>query len=117
MTDACLTFRDLTLGYGSHPAVHHLNGVVKKGSLTAIVGANGSGKSTLMKGVVGVLKPMAGSTLKATGGPHCLSAAAVRTRPHISRPRRRPGIARPVAEARPARPLHAGGPPVGFEGA
>lgn len=64
MTDACLTFRDLTLGYGSHPAVHHLNGVVERGSLTAIVGANGSGKSTLMKGVVGVLKPMAGSAVK-----------------------------------------------------
>ena len=61
MTDACLTFRDLTLGYNSHPAVHHLNGTVSAGSLTAVVGANGSGKSTLMKGIVGVLKPMAGS--------------------------------------------------------
>ncbi|TIP53358.1 MAG: ATP-binding cassette domain-containing protein, partial [Mesorhizobium sp.] len=50
MTNACLTFRDLTLGYGSHPAIHHLNGIVRKGSLTAVVGANGSGKSTLMKG-------------------------------------------------------------------
>ena len=67
MTDACLTFRDLTLGYNSHPAVHHLNGVVKTGSLTAVVGANGSGKSTLMKGIVGVLKPMAGASLKAPG--------------------------------------------------
>jgi zinc/manganese transport system ATP-binding protein len=61
MTDACLTFRDLTLGYNSHPAVHHLNGAVRRGSLTAVVGANGSGKSTLMKGIVGVLKPMAGA--------------------------------------------------------
>ena len=26
MTEACLTFRDLTLGYNGHPAVHHLNG-------------------------------------------------------------------------------------------
>jgi zinc/manganese transport system ATP-binding protein len=67
MTDACLTFRDLTLGYNSHPAVHHLNGIVKTGSLTAVVGANGSGKSTLMKGIVGVLKPMAGVSLKAPG--------------------------------------------------
>lgn len=65
MTDACLTFRDLTLGYNSHPAVHHLNGAVKAGSLTAVVGANGSGKSTLMKGIVGVLKPMAGACLNA----------------------------------------------------
>ena len=67
MTDACLTFRDLTLGYNSHPAVHHLNGVVKTGSLTAVVGANGSGKSTLMKGIVGVLKPMAGASVTAPG--------------------------------------------------
>ncbi|MBA3449440.1 MAG: metal ABC transporter ATP-binding protein [Pseudaminobacter sp.] len=67
MTEASLTFRDLTLGYNSHPAVHHLNGAVKAGSLTAIVGANGSGKSTLMKGIVGVLKPMAGVCLNARG--------------------------------------------------
>ncbi len=57
----CLTFRDLTLGYHRHPAVHHLNGSVRRGSLTAVVGLNGSGKSTLMKGIVGVLKPMSGS--------------------------------------------------------
>jgi zinc/manganese transport system ATP-binding protein len=67
MIQPCLTFRDLTLGYGSHPAVHHLNGTVRKGSLTAIVGANGSGKSTLMKGIVGVLKPMAGGIARANG--------------------------------------------------
>ncbi len=65
MTQASLTFRDLTLGYDSHPAVHHLSGTVKTGSLTAVVGANGSGKSTLMKGIVGVLKPMAGSAVRA----------------------------------------------------
>lgn len=61
MTESCLTFKDLTLGYNSHPAVHHLNGEVCKGSLTAVVGANGSGKSTLLKGIVGALKPMSGN--------------------------------------------------------
>ncbi len=61
MTEPCLTFRDLTLGYHRHPAVHHLSGSVRRGSLTAVVGLNGSGKSTLMKGIVGVLKPMSGS--------------------------------------------------------
>jgi len=60
MADTCLAFENLTLGYNSHPAVHHLNGVVRKGSLIAVVGANGSGKSTLLKGIVGVLKPMSG---------------------------------------------------------
>ena len=64
---ACITFRDLTLGYNSHPAVHHLDGVVRKGSLTAIVGANGSGKSTLMKGIVGILKPMSGGCMLTPG--------------------------------------------------
>jgi zinc/manganese transport system ATP-binding protein len=67
MTTACLTFRDLTLGYNSHPAIHHLNGTVRKGSLTAVVGANGSGKSTLMKGIVGVLKPMEGAVVRMPG--------------------------------------------------
>jgi zinc/manganese transport system ATP-binding protein len=67
MVGACVTFEDLTLGYNSHPAVHHLNGAVRRGSLTAVVGANGSGKSTLMKGVIGVLKPMAGACRTAPG--------------------------------------------------
>jgi zinc/manganese transport system ATP-binding protein len=58
--NACLRFDDLTLGYDNHPAVHHLNGSLAHGSLTAVVGPNGSGKSTLLKGIVGVIKPMAG---------------------------------------------------------
>jgi zinc/manganese transport system ATP-binding protein len=55
-----LQFRDLTLGYERHPAVHHLNGAVETGALLAIVGPNGAGKSTLLKGIVGLLKPLAG---------------------------------------------------------
>jgi zinc/manganese transport system ATP-binding protein len=58
---AVLRFHDLTLGYERHPAVHHLNGVVDGGSLTAIVGPNGAGKSTLFKGIVGALKPLSGA--------------------------------------------------------
>ena len=67
MTQPCLIFRDLTLGYNRHPAVHHLSGIVDAGSLTAVVGANGSGKSTLMKGIVGVLIPMDGEIVNARG--------------------------------------------------
>jgi zinc/manganese transport system ATP-binding protein len=55
-----LQFRDLTLGYDRHPAVHHLSGEVLPGSLLAVVGPNGAGKSTLFKGIVGALKPLAG---------------------------------------------------------
>jgi zinc/manganese transport system ATP-binding protein len=57
---AALRFSNLTLGYERHPAVHHLDGEVEKGSLLAVVGPNGAGKSTLFKGIVGTLRPFAG---------------------------------------------------------
>ena len=57
---AALAFKNLTLGYDRHPAVHHLETEIQSGSLTAIVGPNGAGKSTLLKGVTGVLAPLEG---------------------------------------------------------
>jgi zinc/manganese transport system ATP-binding protein len=56
-----LTFRDVTLGYDRHPAVHHLSGQVASGALLAVVGPNGAGKSTLFRGLVGILKPLSGT--------------------------------------------------------
>ena len=58
---AQVTFRDVTLGYDRHPAVHHLNGEVATGALLAVIGPNGAGKSTLFRGLAGILKPLAGS--------------------------------------------------------
>jgi zinc/manganese transport system ATP-binding protein len=58
---APLRFRDLTLGYSRHPAVHHLTGEVEEGALLAVVGPNGAGKSTLFKGIVGLLAPLSGA--------------------------------------------------------
>jgi zinc/manganese transport system ATP-binding protein len=60
---AQITFRDVTLGYDRHPAVHHLDGEVGAGALLAVIGPNGAGKSTLFRGLVGILKPLAGSIL------------------------------------------------------
>jgi ATPase subunit of ABC transporter with duplicated ATPase domains len=40
MAEAAITFDNLTLGYGSHAAVHHLSGAIEKGTLLAVVGAN-----------------------------------------------------------------------------
>ena len=56
-----IQFHDVTLGYDRHPAVHHLNGEVASGALLAVIGPNGAGKSTLFRGLVGILKPLAGS--------------------------------------------------------
>ena len=58
---AQLQFRDVTLGYDRHPAVHHLSGEVLSGALLAVVGPNGAGKSTLFRGLVGILKPLSGA--------------------------------------------------------
>ena len=58
---AQIRFRDVTLGYDRHPAVHHLDGVVAQGALLAVIGPNGAGKSTLFRGLAGILKPLAGS--------------------------------------------------------
>jgi zinc/manganese transport system ATP-binding protein len=55
-----LQFRNVTLGYDRHPAVHHLDGKVDTGALMAVVGPNGAGKSTLFKGIVGLIKPLSG---------------------------------------------------------
>jgi zinc/manganese transport system ATP-binding protein len=57
---AALEFKNLTLGYDRHPAVHHLSGKVAEGTLLAVVGPNGAGKSTLLKGIVGALDPLDG---------------------------------------------------------
>ena len=57
---APLVFHDLTLGYARRPAVHHLDGAVRAGTLMAVVGPNGAGKSTLLKGIAGTLSPLSG---------------------------------------------------------
>jgi len=60
---AQVQFRDVTLGYDRHPAVHHLSGEIASGALLAVIGPNGAGKSTLFRGLVGILRPLAGSIL------------------------------------------------------
>ena len=55
-----LSFDNLTLGYESHPAVHHLSIEIEKGALIALVGPNGAGKSTLLKGIMGQISPLEG---------------------------------------------------------
>ena len=50
MLGACLTFFDLTLGYGGHPAVHYRSDSARRKSLKTMMGASRSGKSTLVKG-------------------------------------------------------------------
>ncbi len=57
---------DVTLGYDRHPAVHHVSGCFKAGSLTAVIGPNGAGKSTLLKAIAGMLRPLSGTIARAS---------------------------------------------------
>lgn len=53
--------RDAALGYEGRAVLTGLNLSVSAGDYLCVVGDNGSGKSTLMKGLLGLLTPMAGS--------------------------------------------------------
>ena len=63
---ASLVFRNATIGYDSHPALHHLSASFPAGSMTAVVGPNGAGKSTLLKAAIGHIRPIDGEV--AIGG-------------------------------------------------
>lgn len=57
---AAIRVEDLTVAYDRHPAIHHVSGEFRPGSLTAVVGPNGAGKTTLLKAIVGLLRPAEG---------------------------------------------------------
>ena len=60
---ALITCSHVDFGYENHDAVIDLTMDVEEGDYFCVVGVNGSGKSTLVKGLLGLLKPTAG-TLK-----------------------------------------------------
>jgi len=51
----------LAVGYGNRPIQHDVSFDVKEKSIFAIMGASGCGKSTLLKGLIGLLRPSAGT--------------------------------------------------------
>ena len=69
---ALITCNHVDFGYENHDAVVDLTMEVDSGDYLCVVGENGSGKSTLMKGLLGLIKPTAGTLtvaeeLKKTG--------------------------------------------------
>jgi zinc/manganese transport system ATP-binding protein len=57
---AAIAVCNLTVAYNRHPAVHHLTGAFRAGSLTALCGPNGGGKSSLLKAIVGLAPIVSG---------------------------------------------------------
>lgn len=61
-TDVLLAARDLSLSYGTVPAVRGLDLEVHAGEVVALMGANGAGKSTTLMGLAGLLSASGGHT-------------------------------------------------------
>ncbi|MCB9913531.1 MAG: metal ABC transporter ATP-binding protein [Planctomycetes bacterium] len=64
---ALLEARGAAFGYGGRAIVQGVDLVVRPGALVGIAGPNGAGKTTLFRGLLGLLKPLAGEVRR---GPH-----------------------------------------------
>lgn len=58
---ALLEFRDVSVDYGTSPALIGVSLEVGAGRIVSLLGGNASGKSTTMKTILGVVRPRAGS--------------------------------------------------------
>jgi len=59
-TKPILALRDVSLGYGSRLVLQRISFQVEAGEFLALLGPNGAGKSTLMRGMLGLMTPLAG---------------------------------------------------------
>ena len=62
-----ITCKNLSLSYDNKAVISNLSFNVSKGDYLCIIGENGAGKSTLIKGLLGLLKPVAGSIIFGDG--------------------------------------------------
>jgi len=58
---ALLTLKKLRLGYGDKTIIKDASFALEQGDFACVVGTNGSGKSTLIRGILGLIKPQAGT--------------------------------------------------------
>ena len=62
MAPPIITFRDVTIGFGTAPLFEDLSFSITPGDRICLIGRNGCGKSTLMKLIMGELEPDLGET-------------------------------------------------------
>ena len=67
MAPPIITFRDVTIGFGTEPLFENLSFSIGEGDRICLIGRNGCGKSTLMKLIMGELEPDLGETFTLPG--------------------------------------------------
>ena len=73
MTKPAIEMREIVKKFGDFTANDHVNLLVHKGEVHAILGENGAGKSTLLKVIAGVLKATEGTVTLRGRSLHCLN--------------------------------------------
>ncbi len=61
--DIPITVENVTLGYGETVILEGVSFEVNSGEIVVIAGGSGCGKSTVLKGIIGLLRPLAGRIL------------------------------------------------------
>ncbi|WP_419918016.1 ABC transporter ATP-binding protein [Candidatus Poriferisocius sp.] len=64
MSDAILSFDDVTVQFGGVRACDSISGRVERDSLFALIGPNGAGKTTLVNAISGVYTPLGGAQVQ-----------------------------------------------------
>lgn len=64
---ALVTFDHAALGYGSRAVLSDLTFQIPQGDFLGLVGPNGAGKTTILRAILGSLRPMGGTVVRAPG--------------------------------------------------
>jgi phospholipid/cholesterol/gamma-HCH transport system ATP-binding protein len=62
VSEILLEVRDVSVGY-ERPVLSHVDLVVERGEIVALLGGSGSGKSTLLRAITGLLPPQGGEVM------------------------------------------------------
>ena len=61
MADVMISVEDLTVDYGSHRVLDHVNLSIERGEIMVLVGGSGAGKTTMMRNIIGLERPTSGA--------------------------------------------------------
>jgi zinc transport system ATP-binding protein len=62
-----ITVENLSVRYGGHMALAHVDMVIEPGEIVTVVGPNGSGKTSLLRAIIGAVEPAAGRVTRKPG--------------------------------------------------